>query len=309
MKIVITASLLLWLLASFASAQGYTFAQALEARDLPSRIELGKLPVGFRAVQLVVSPPTDTFSLYLPLSMMSSTSPLGAARYEAALAYWTDGRCELIEGQKYLVGYKVEADYAVLSTMERGSGEANPLKPYMNLTLVRMDSITMIMPKPTQTVEWLSGVVSGKFPAPGHQGLAELASEQSRAQSNLKQIALAAIMYATDYDDVYPYVQNTATVKQVTMPYLRSAELWKDPNGGRFLFNMSLAGVGSTTIQVAETVLFYEDKAWLDGTRVVAFADGHTKRVTEQEWQRLKGTLKLKLKRIGRPLPPVKDFG
>jgi len=113
-------------------------------------------------------------------------------------------------------------------------------------------------------------------------------------------------MYASDYDDVMPYAQSTATVKYVTWPYLKNAESWKshNPAGSKFYFNMALAGSSLIDVESpAETVMFYESTAWEDGSRCVAFADGHVKMVSAEDWTMLSETLRLKLPKHGKPLP------
>ena len=70
-------------------------------------------------------------------------------------------------------------------------------------------------------------------------------------------------------------------------------------------FNMSLAGVNSTEIaEPANTVMFYESEPWADGSRCVSFADTHAKVVNPEEWAKLQPSLNLKLKRVGKPIPP-----
>jgi prepilin-type processing-associated H-X9-DG protein len=43
---------------------------------------------------------------------------------------------------------------------------------------------------------------------------------------------------------------------------------------------------------------------WPDGTRIVGFADGHAKKVNGDEWTKITKYLKLKLKKVAKPLPP-----
>ncbi|MCD6351741.1 MAG: DUF1559 domain-containing protein [Armatimonadetes bacterium] len=66
-------------------------------------------------------------------------------------------------------------------------------------------------------------------------------ARQASCMSNLKQLALAVLMYAGDYDDTLPLgVWGTpdwsrwATVMELTLPYTRSRQLWycpDDPEG------------------------------------------------------------------------------
>ncbi len=124
---------------------------------------------------------------------------------------------------------------------------------------------------------------------------------------NIKQVGLALLMYATDYDDVYPWAQNTLTVKGVTYPYVMNRSVWRthNPSGGEFLFNLSIGGVEFSTIpRPAKTVAFHESKPWPDSKRCVGYADGSARVVDAPTWASDSKSLLLKLKRKAkRPLP------
>lgn len=107
----------------------------------------------------------------------------------------------------------------------------------------------------------------------------DIKAERTVALSNAKQIALATIMYANDYDNVLPYVQQTASAVEVLQPYIRNKESFNSPTkGGRFLFNMNLAGVLTSDIQnPALTPLWIEVLPDAKMSVAVAFSDGHAK--------------------------------
>jgi len=66
---------------------------------------------------------------------------------------------------------------------------------------------------------------------------------------------------------------------------------------------MALAGVQSTDAPHSEKVVaIWESEPREDGTRVISFADGHAKRVSQKDWEMLKKSLTLKLRRFGKPL-------
>ncbi|RYG45787.1 hypothetical protein EON79_11760 [bacterium] len=107
--------------------------------------------------------------------------------------------------------------------------------------------------------------------------------------SKLKQVAVGALLYAGDWDDVFPKADSTAKAAAAIMPYVKSQSVFStnNPAGKRILFNTSLSGISSDTIErPAETLLFWEEFSWSDGKRAVAYADGHAKRLTEEEWAR-----------------------
>lgn len=206
----------------------------------------------------------------------------------------------------------------------------------LKLTLVRMDAITAVTPLPDVTKEKLLEMVRMLRSGPGAGsdapmatpdappggeamtgGMAPVASQdyatakaaalRTQSLSNLKQIALGLVMYASDYDDVFPYAQSTTAVKWVTTPYIRIASLWTSPNpeGAEYRFNIALGGVHLEAIQSpSQTVLVYESRAWPDGRRGVAFADGSARMVDADQWREVENSLRLKLPRKGKPLPP-----
>jgi prepilin-type processing-associated H-X9-DG protein len=228
---------------------------------------------------------------------------------------WVTGETTKMFDQDFVVTYKIDLDMAV---MENPATPPDFTKLPLRLTLVNAKSISTITPLPDMTrekfLEFLAKANEsmktgpGSTPPESSAAAPETAlSSQVQGLSNIKQLALAAHMYASDYDDVFPYAQSTATVKAVTMPYLKSIEAWTthNPSESRFLFNMAVAGALLGEIDSPnEVVLFYESAPWPDGRRHVAFCDGHARTVSEDEWTRLKETLKLKLRKIGRPLPP-----
>ena len=132
---------------------------------------------------------------------------------------------------------------------------------------------------------------------------AKQAAKETVALSNAKQIALAGLMYSNDFDDQFPYVESTNQFRKLTMPYTKNDSVWKDdnPNGGGFRFAMNIAGVAATAIDSpAEAPMIYESNAWPDGKRVVAFTDGHAKRVGQQEWALIEPRLKTKYPRTAK---------
>jgi hypothetical protein len=128
---------------------------------------------------------------------------------------------------------------------------------------------------------------------------------QVEAKSNLKQVAIAMVIYCADFDDVYPYGKDMPTIFGVIMPYTRNATIFKSINpGSQILFNPALGGVSAKVVNdPAGTIMFYDQKPWSDGTQIAAFSDGHVKALGQKEWQLAAKSLKLKLKRTAKPLP------
>ena len=134
--------------------------------------------------------------------------------------------------------------------------------------------------------------------------LPALSKAKERAQTincvnNVKQLCLAAIIYANEHNDQLPPATNWCETMQ---PNVGSARVFQCPagnQGGRshYAFNAKLAGVQLNKItNPATTVLFFEtDGGWnlsggpelmLKSSRhrqmfVIGFADGHVESVTE----------------------------
>lgn len=239
--------------------------------------------------------------------------------------YWSKGDALTLSGHEYLVTYKLEMGLRKDVDLG-GMSEVSPVAARLRLALVRSDMITSISPDPDNDIASVRKLLDeAKIPYDkalvpmDSNGATEAAilmpvfaqakgaAKQTATLSNSKQLALGMMMYASDCDDVMPWAQGIKAVKFATRPYLKNDDLWKslNPAGGEFRFNMSLGGVSLTDVEdPSETILYYEEKAWPDGRRAVAFADGHAKFVGEEEWKRLQPTLKLKVKKTAkRPLP------
>ena len=195
----------------------------------------------------------------------------------------------------------------------------NPFDPFSSLTsdqlvfrlqYIRRDSMVSFVVRPDLSPENLKTAVNG--PAPTVMSPPLLAAKKAAAMSNVKQIATGMMILLSDTEDIFPYAQSTAQMFDLTMPYLKNNELLKsmNPNGGRLLFNMSLAGASATEIEKPfEVPMIWDEKPWPDGKWLVAFADSHAKMLTQEEWDGLAKNLKLKLKKHGKPLKPGQTPG
>lgn len=144
--------------------------------------------------------------------------------------------------------------------------------------------------------------------AVAHQSLGPKDSDlRSRSMSNAKQLALGMLMYISDYDDVFPFVQDTKAAFVVTYPYMKNLEATKtlNPKGGQFVFNRNIGGVNATKIkEPALTPMYHETQYWTDDRRIVAYTDGHVKAVAKTEWNKVQTFLDMKFPREAKkPLP------
>jgi len=92
--------------------------------------------------------------------------------------------------------------------------------------------------------------------------------------SNGKQIAMAALMYCQDYDELFPPNDN---ITNLLMPYIKNPEVFQDLFTGQMIFTYLLDGQSLGNIEnIVETPLGRLD--WGDPeVIVVLYADGHVK--------------------------------
>lgn len=300
-----------------AVAQDLSLDQALSGGKYPATLKPADLPDDYKAVKLGTTANlggVEMMNSMLPLMLMGTPSVGSRASLLKVIDLsWTKGETTTIDGKSFLVTYKLDYGYADLisssaallgATGQSDTSVNQPTKADLKLVLVRSDVIGTISPAPEINKAALLEALGSRPKTIFDQ--AQSSAKETSSLSNLKQIALASIMYANDYDDLLPYVQSTKSMQWVTTPYLKNNSVWTNPNpaGGQYLLNMSLAGVNLSGIdKPAETILFYESTPWEDGRRGVAYADGHAKRLTADEWTRAQATLHLKLTRKGKPLP------
>lgn len=215
---------------------------------------------------------------------------------------WT--RHEIVEvyGQRFVVTYIYEPSQQVISEFVEGK----PLpEPVLKLKLLKADQIGSIEPFPELTRESYQKLLQSFTLA--SEGALTIA-KRTIALSNAKQVAVGMQLYLIDYDEVFPWVQSSASIRKILMPYLKNEELWKTQNtkgNAEFYFNMSLAGVRISDVkEPARTPVFYDPIPFPDSKILVAFVDGAARWLTQTEWSQLQPYLKLKLKRYGKPLPP-----
>lgn len=115
--------------------------------------------------------------------------------------------------------------------------------------------------------------------------------------SRAKQLVIACLIYASDYDEALPLAKTASEFQKATFPYVKSRDVYKtlNPAGGDLAFNGALSGALLTAVKVpTETVIVHDSKPWPDGTRVVAFADGHAKVLGKTEWTKVEPSLRAK---------------
>lgn len=312
----------------------------INGQGLAPTMKLSTLPAEYKSVKIELAKGGDSgMASMLPMMMMAQgASGGGGGGMEGFFLgsifnnYWTKADMVTMGGHEFLVTYKLELGLR----SNANDMDSMPFAASLRLALVRTDMIASISPDPTATASGVAKLLkAAKIPIdqdveviqiPGNQAStaailfpvfaqAKSAAKATATLSNAKQMALGVMIYMSDYDDVLPYPQSVAAVKFVTYPYIKNKDIYKtlNPNGGQFLFNNAIGGVEAAIVEnPADTILWYESKAWPDGRRAVAFLDGHAKLVNPEEWKRVEKSLRLKLKRKAKPLPAnwgKKEFG
>ena len=116
------------------------------------------------------------------------------------------------------------------------------------------------------------------------------AARSAVALSNAKQVNLAMLMYANDYDDLFPPLSSSARMPDYLTPYLKEggsdpARLQKLQDAARsYVWNQDLSGKASTRlIDPAAAWIFHSKSPDVGGKFELGFGDGHARRVNESE--------------------------
>jgi hypothetical protein len=317
MRLTIKLLAIATLILPTAIAPAQDLAGFIRDSKIPQKIKPADLGEDMRAFKIVNEKQGggggDIFSMMMnPMMMLmgafgqastGETKPedpqqaAGLAFFDRMGISWTNGSTVKLFDQDFLVTYSVQINMAEAM---KAKNPPDLSKADLVLTLVNTKSIASITPRLDMTkAEWLK---SAPTPPPSDSSDAKKAA----TISNAKQMALGMLMYISDYDNDFPYVQSTKGAYELLDPYIKNREVFKsqNPDGAKFILNMAIAGANLASVQVpTETILFYEDKQWADGTRVVAFTDGSAKAVTSEEWAKIGNTLALKLPKKGKPLP------
>jgi hypothetical protein len=124
------------------------------------------------------------------------------------------------------------------------------------------------------------------------------AEEKTNALRRIKGAAIATLMYASDYDDEFPYAASTTVARKLLAPYARTQDVFQSPTaGGSFRYNLNVGGVNASALdKPGEIPLWYEV---LPGSMLpaIAYCDGHAKLVSAGARQKVQASLKRKFTR------------
>jgi prepilin-type processing-associated H-X9-DG protein len=111
-------------------------------------------------------------------------------------------------------------------------------------------------------------------------GGAVLPNNEAACLSNVKMLTLATIMYAQDYDEVLPPMNNYQTFRTVIYPYIGSNWPFHCPATGlEYTINSALSGVSLSKINnPSSTLLLQDTQPHANGQSTYGYVDGHAER-------------------------------
>lgn len=212
--------------------------------------------------------------------------------------YYTKGQTLALAGETFIVAYAPKGKPIDPSAMMRGKPPVpEALTPNSQLTISLINlrtcgNLTDIRPfdikeetaEPKTIEEPMIDVPQSQSESPTTKSL-----------SNLKVMALGLAMYTQDNNDTIPALGNSGKLKALLNKYIGDDSVFINPITKKaYKANTILSLHKMSQIHFkAPMVVFYEDAPAPDGTRGVAFLDGHAKRISESEWPRVKRASKI----------------
>jgi hypothetical protein len=215
-------------------------------------------------------------------------------------AYYTKGQTVSVMSETFVVTYRVQSKVNLQAMMQRPTPPA-PAKltpeTTLGLSLLNLRTVSSIDDiRPFDLKQEIAE--SEKAATEAEEAGAEVesgAGGEAGSLSNLKQMALAVVMYAQDSDEVLPPLKTIDAAKEALSPYVRDESIFTQPDTDQpYKTNPVLSGKKLAHItDRADMILFYEAKPAEDGTRGASFLDGHAKRLSADEWERYKKISKI----------------
>lgn len=211
----------------------------------------------------------------------------------AAAAYYTKGETVTVAGETFIVAYRAQPKGpSMAELMESGPTPPTPEKltaqTQLALSLLNLRAVASLNDIRVFNLE--QELAESERLAKEAAEAKEQKEWTASSESNVKQIALAALMYAQDYDETLPPMANADEVKEALLPYVKNGQIFLQPDADEaYVPNAFLSGKKISDIDnPEEMILFYEASPGEDGSRGAAFLDGHTAHLDASEWQRLK---------------------
>ena len=202
-----------------------------------------------------------------------------------AAVYYTRGDTVQAEGEIYLVAYGRQIDQRTLAEMMRRGAEPMLLEPITAETRLTLSLLNL------RSARSLTNIQPFHLSEETAQQKAWLESQQqARSLGNLKNLAVALQMWLADHEDMVPDLSSMEAVGTTLDEYVKNRTVFTHPVTGQpYGVNSSLSGLRVLEVRdISNTAVFYEQTTWSDGTRGVAFLDGHAARVSPERWQQIK---------------------
>lgn len=231
--------------------------------------------------------------------MMSRIYSLYLGGGQDASLYYTQGHTAQFAGQWFLIAYHAKPEPIDYSALMRpnSSPAPKPLTPDSTLTLCLINvnlasalddlqpfDMRQALAANSQVDAFANAMIAGRRNA-----------QAAEAESNLKQVGLAMLMYTEDNNESFPPMKTPAEFKKAVYRYVKSDAVFIDPvSKAAFIPNPRLSHKSLADIaQPADMVAAYDPTPTGDGQMIVLFADGHVKMVSTAEWASLKKASKL----------------
>lgn len=277
---LLLASAILLGIRTGARGQAIDFKEILTGSGLPQTIKLKDVTGEWRRVTLGVQ--LDIVALF----SLSTQNERGGT--PSAADFFTRGQTVKLDTETFLIAYTLKSQTPISALMKIKPQDKEPTKPpvgmtpdtELTLTLLNLRSINTIRDIRPFNIE--EEIARAKAEA--------LKMSDTETFYRLKQVGLGVMMYVQDYDEMFPYMKEASATMRVIMPYVKNTNVFYHPlTKEPFRTNPNLSRKSLASIdRPAETVLYYEASPGMDGKRGVCFADGHVKRIPEEEWLRLK---------------------
>ena len=216
---------------------------------------------------------------------------------DGAAACFTKGDIVTIEGEAFLVAYRLIPKPVDMNAVMRGGPNALPApeKPApdapLTLSLLRLrgvDGLSNIKPFD------LEAELTGGETTDAAIEEARDAAAKARGLQNLRQLGLALLAYAQDGDKTLPALKDAAAARQALTPYCKNKDAFTSPDTkAAYVPNASLSGRKLADITGREKIAAFHDPQAVNGTRAVVFLDGHVERVAEANWAALEQASRL----------------
>ena len=113
-------------------------------------------------------------------------------------------------------------------------------------------------------------------------------AQDSSSASNLKQLGLAIMQYSQANKDNFPPMNSMESLKAAVSSFTgATSDIYAQPST-KILYSVNSALSAKPIMQIADPsqiVMIYETDLGTNDSRAVLFADGHVKRMSEQDWQ------------------------